>query len=201
MVKSVFLTIFVHLLIPSPLNYAQEAHMTVLAASDPDPNYAANTCTVTTAFSATLYSNATIETYNSATTTTATGEPAIKKISTGCEIIKFEDIVNKNIVAVEKRKQEAKYNKIIVTNEDEIMLCLTKLGLPKILYITAPKGRAPIWRFYFSLCSKVSVKFEKKTAITGIESLLTPQRRTSILSPTSANFVSRLPMIFIIPQL
>ena len=39
--------------------------------------------------------------------------------------------MNKMIVAVEKRKQEAKYNKIIVTNEDEIMLCLIELGLPK----------------------------------------------------------------------
>ena len=49
------------------------------------------------------------------------------------------------------------------------MLCLTKLGLPNILNITAPKGHALIWRFYFSLCSKVSVKFEQKTARTGIE--------------------------------
>ena len=133
--------------------------MTVLAASDPDPNCAANTCTVTTASSETLYSNSTTETYNSATTTTATGEPAINKMRIGCETIKFEDIVNKNIVAVEKRKQEAKYNKIIMTNEDEIMLCLKKLVLPKILNITSPKGYPPIWRFYLSLCSKVSVKF------------------------------------------
>ena len=155
--KSVFLTIFFHLLLLSTLNYAQEAYMTVLAASDPDPNCAANTCTVTTSSSATLYSNNTTETYSSATTTTATGEPSIKKMSTGCKTIKFEDIVNKMIVAVEKRKQEAKYNKIIVTNEDEIMLCLTKIGLPKILNITALKGHAPIWRFYFPLCSKVSL--------------------------------------------
>ena len=83
--------------------------MTVLVASDPDPNWAANTCTVTTASSATLYSNATTETYNSSTTTTATGEPANKKMRICCETIKFEDIVNKMIVAVEKRKQEAKY--------------------------------------------------------------------------------------------
>ena len=72
MVKSVFLTIFVHLLLLSTLSYAQEAHITVLAASDPDPNCDANTCTVTTASSATLYSNATTETYNSATTTLLT---------------------------------------------------------------------------------------------------------------------------------
>ena len=70
---------------------------------------------------------------------------------TSCETIKFEDIVNKMIVAVEKRKQEAKYIKIIVTNEDEIMLCLTKLGLRKILDITAPKDHAPIWGFFSSL--------------------------------------------------
>ena len=62
-------------------------------------------------------------------------------------VIKFEDIVNKMIVAVEKMKQEAKYNKIIVTNEGDIMLCLTKLGLPKILDITSPKGHDPIWRY------------------------------------------------------
>ena len=98
--------------------------MTVLAASDPDPNCAANTCTVTTAYTATFYSNATTETYNSATNTTPTGEPPIKKMRTGCETIKFEDIVNKMMVAVDKRKQEAKYNKIIVTNEDKIMRCL-----------------------------------------------------------------------------
>ena len=74
----------------SAINYAQEAHMTVLASSDPDPNYAANTCIVTNASSATLYSNATTETYNSSTTTTtATGEPAIKKMRTGCETINF----------------------------------------------------------------------------------------------------------------
>ena len=100
MVKSVFLTIFVHLLLLSTFNYAQEAHMTVPVASDPYPNCAANACTVTTASSATLYSNASTETYNYATTTTATGEPAIKKMRTGCETIKFEDIVNKTIVAV-----------------------------------------------------------------------------------------------------
>ena len=97
-------------------------------------------------------------------------------MTTGCETIKFEDIVNKMIVAVEKRKQEAKCNKIIVTNEDEIMLCLTKLGLTKILNITAPKGHAPIWCFYFYLCSKVTVKFEKKTASTGIEKFVNSLR-------------------------
>ena len=118
MVKSVFLTIFVHLLLLSALNYAQEAHMTVLADSDPDPNCAANTCTVTTASSTTLYSNATTETYNYVTTTTAAGESAIKKMRTRCETIKFEYILNKMIMAVQKRKQEAKYNNIIVTNED-----------------------------------------------------------------------------------
>ena len=72
MVKPVFLTIFVHILLLSTLNYAQEAHTAVLAASNPDPKYAANTCIVTNASSATLYSNATTETYNSATTTLLT---------------------------------------------------------------------------------------------------------------------------------
>ena len=81
---------------------------------------------------------------------------------TGCETIKFEDILNKMIVAVEKRKQEAKYNKIIVTNEDEIMLCLTKLGFPKILKITAPKGHAPIWRFCFFSVPKCQLNLRRR---------------------------------------